>query len=207
MDPIIPEPILTRAWTLQKTYMSPRLLIFGNESVSWECRECLITYKGAQFGEISPSLLSLCSSFPLHRNEDKSDDIYRFWDQARMKYSTRSLTCAKDKLNAIGAVASKIARTTRWTYMAGLWKEHLADELLWAYTDPDNLEPDPEDYPFFKTATARSAARVAPSSTELGKRCWWVYLPHSYACPASDFWIRASGLSNRTWRKGTIWIS
>ncbi|KAJ0421411.1 heterokaryon incompatibility protein-domain-containing protein [Aspergillus carlsbadensis] len=158
----ITEPIMTRAWTVQEFHLSRRKLIFGISGVEWECIYSNFSFRADNPNQrSSPSLLSVCSA-----SETRHEEIYTLWEHMRLEYSSRGLTFAGDKLNAIGAVASKIAQATGWTYVAGLWKEHLTKDLLWAYNRPDQLfqvELDPDAYPFLKSAKARDADRVAPS--------------------------------------------
>lgn len=153
------DPIYDRAWTLQEQLLSPRLLLFENGGVSWECVECHITYQGAA-ARTEAHLLSLCRA--ADRRSD--DSIYFRWAQIRGRYCYKNLTFFEDKLNALSAVASEISRATGWTYLAGLWKEHLLDDLLWCYRNrKDYWEVDPSEYPILKSAKARAAEHVAPS--------------------------------------------
>jgi hypothetical protein len=179
-DPSRPDnPIYSRAWTLQEQLLSPRLLLFEHGGVSWECIEARITYQGPAVRNEVP-LLSLCTA----TNKNMDDSVYSRWLQIRYNYCGRSLSFLGDKLDALSAVASEISRTTGWTYMAGLWKEHLIEDLLWCYHNPKTfgkIEIEPNEYPILKSTRARAAERIAPSwswasvvegaiaSTDIGK--------------------------------------
>ncbi|KAL2838039.1 heterokaryon incompatibility protein-domain-containing protein [Aspergillus pseudoustus] len=127
IQPFLNEPILSRAWCLQEDIMSYRRLFFTTESISWHYMECIIDYNG--IGEpYLPPFLSFCRAAT--KSECDSNEIYARWVNIRTEYCARILTYAGDKLNAISAVASEVARTTVWTYLAGLWRECLADDLL-----------------------------------------------------------------------------
>ncbi|PLN78625.1 HET-domain-containing protein [Aspergillus taichungensis] len=127
------EPILLRAWTLQESTMSPRRLFFASDGVSWECTECVITYLGAS-PIFDTDFLSLCKR--ASRYKGGHSELYSRWLNLREEYCARALTFSSDKLNAFSAVASEIARTTGWTYLGGLWKEYLVDDLLWRCNPP-----------------------------------------------------------------------
>lgn len=46
-------------------------------------------------------------------------------------FSPRKLTLSRDKLTALGGIASRLHQLTQWKYLAGLWQENLEQELLW----------------------------------------------------------------------------
>jgi hypothetical protein len=48
------------------------------------------------------------------------------------QYSTRKLTIDSDKLPALSGLANLIAMKTGDTYLAGLWKSNLLNDLNWA---------------------------------------------------------------------------
>ncbi|KFY86241.1 hypothetical protein V500_07775 [Pseudogymnoascus sp. VKM F-4518 (FW-2643)] len=153
------NPIYSRAWTLQEQLLSHRLLVFEMGGVSWECNEQRNTYRGPVSRDEQP-LLSLCRA----GSGANIAAIYQRWLEIRSDYCGRNMTVLSDKLNAISAVASEISRSKGWTYLAGLWSEHLIDELLWVYANPKAVRHrNKDDYPILRSQRARAATRVAPS--------------------------------------------
>lgn len=153
------EPIFQRAWTYQEQLLSHRTLLFEQGGVAWECLEERRTYRGVATMEEAPFLR-------LIDTDDGMDGqaIYEQWRSIRMNYCRRELSFLGDKLNAISALASEISRVTGWVYMAGLWKEHLIDELLWCHVNSKGFEDRlPSDYPILRSNKARAAEVVAPS--------------------------------------------
>ncbi len=52
------------------------------------------------------------------------------WNQLLFTYTLRSLTEEKDKLIAISAVAKEIQPLMHGEYLAGIWRTHMAIDLL-----------------------------------------------------------------------------
>ncbi|CAK7201826.1 hypothetical protein SEUCBS139899_004541 [Sporothrix eucalyptigena] len=53
------------------------------------------------------------------------------WTVAVQEYSKRELSFEEDKLPAIGGLASWLAKETNDQYFAGVWKEHVFQDILW----------------------------------------------------------------------------
>jgi hypothetical protein len=53
------------------------------------------------------------------------------WGEIVKDYSSRKLTFGRDKLPALAGLAQKVQTATKHTYVAGLWLETLAWDLLW----------------------------------------------------------------------------
>jgi hypothetical protein len=47
------------------------------------------------------------------------------------EYSRRKLTYPEDKLSALSGLAGLLAKETRDTYLAGIWANHLPEDLFW----------------------------------------------------------------------------
>lgn len=153
------EPIFQRAWTHQEQLLSHRTLLFEQGGVAWECLEERRTYSGVTpLGDAS--FLRLIDTV----SGVNGQAIYERWRSIRMDYCRRELSFLGDKLNAISALASEISRATGWVYIAGLWREHLIDELLWCHINSKRFEDRlPSDYPILRSTKARAAETVAPS--------------------------------------------
>lgn len=122
-----------------------------------------MTYQGVstypQYPLQTP-LLSLCRS----KEADTELTLHTRWHQALLNYTQRNLGFLSDKLNAVSAVAAEIAQSTGWEYWAGLWKEHMVEDLLWSYLHPkEGWKLVPEDYPILRSDRAKAAGYLAPS--------------------------------------------
>ncbi|OAL26374.1 hypothetical protein AYO22_04292 [Fonsecaea multimorphosa] len=139
-------PLDSRGWVLQEYMLARRTLNFGKKMIYWDCLTMLAsepTPDGAKTGEIginddgdfvqrfkagiSGELRGLKE--PLSRD---SQAFSRIWFLAVEAYTRRKLTFEKDRLTAIAGLAIEYQKVTGDVYLAGLWKRHLLDGLLWS---------------------------------------------------------------------------
>lgn len=144
------EPINGRAWTFEERLLSPRYLMYGNR-VLWQCRSAMHSDGGTQDWSFSPYVQEIHRlSVKLGRVIEEADaastpsisgaEFQKLWYSIVAEYSSRDLTRPRDKLVAIGAVASELSRAVgRNVYLAGLWANTLIHDLLWS-THP-HLDP------------------------------------------------------------------
>lgn len=62
---------------------------------------------------------------------DPSLDAFSMWGQLVERFSPGHLTYATDKLIALSAIASEMQGYIKSEYLAGMWRQHLAYQLLW----------------------------------------------------------------------------
>lgn len=130
-----------RGWACQERFLSPRTLHFGARQLFWECRE---SSQCEQFPLRMPRqvILSQSIGIALHvrgsemrRNAnmtvDSSLDAFNIWNMMVGRYSSCALTYENDKLMAIAGLASKMEKEIKGQYLTGLWRKHLAYQLLW----------------------------------------------------------------------------
>ena len=143
------DPINLRAWTLQEKVMSTRSLIYAYDGLKWVCRTCEKNLNGPPG---APELFQFV--LPREKLSASGDPeeiavLRESWTNIWSEYTERKLTYGRDKLPAISAVAFEVAKATGWTYIAGLWKEHLFVDLHW-HSNPHSefilLMPRPTDY-------------------------------------------------------------
>lgn len=144
------EPINGRAWTFEERLLSPRYLMFGNR-VLWQCRSAMHCDGGTQDWSFSPYVQDIHRlSVKLSRLNEETDagsapsmsggEFQKLWYSVVAEYSSRELTRPRDKLVAIGAVASDLSIAVGQNiYLAGLWANTLIHDLLWS-THP-HLDP------------------------------------------------------------------
>ena len=143
---IVDEPLIRRAWVVQERLLAPRVLHFGSKQLFWECSERdasedfptglpLVLVRSDQqslfkfFDEIVLRLVESSHPSPAHA----------VWQRALSSYTHASLTKSEDKLIALAGIASELSSNfADGHYVAGLWKEYLATELLW-YVDFDTI--------------------------------------------------------------------
>ncbi|KAF4627528.1 hypothetical protein G7Y89_g10626 [Cudoniella acicularis] len=137
LDPIRPStqcPIRARGWTFQEELLSRRYLSFETTQTYLRCGSLLHHECGRQ-----EDLLSVSSPFMEGEQLLKQKD----WFEILVRYSSRSLTLASDKLPALSGLAHEYQ--LRWgdEYVAGMWKKDLWKSLLWRRNEKYNL-PEPK---------------------------------------------------------------
>lgn len=150
IDPIAKEPLSTRGWTLQERLLSPRTVHFATDQLYFECEtefvsECGWTIPNAQFS-LGNCLRTQTIAFEEHgtstnrgvsfivgkdANERGSPRQQYGWLSLVEQYSKRYLTVADDKLSALAGVARVLAEETGGQYLAGLWSDHLHEDMFW----------------------------------------------------------------------------
>ncbi|KAJ4988196.1 heterokaryon incompatibility protein [Stagonosporopsis vannaccii] len=123
-------PLTSRAWALQEHALSTRVLHYTATELMFECRT---------------SYRSVASK--------NANAIWTAWHRIVEQYSARKLTMSGDKLPAISGIASKIRKATNSEYIAGLWKNNLAFDLLWQRAAPTSYD---EEYHALETWRAPS---------------------------------------------------
>jgi hypothetical protein len=148
-DPLSEAPLNTRGWTLQERLLSPRTIHYSTDQMYWECRQSLLAEDGARFIPCFSNLdaVSHLQQLPFDEHGlttmyisgiagDVPDyELYGRWRGGWLaqiqNYSQRKLTFETDKLPALSGLARKLAAITNDTYWAGLWREHIIEDLHW----------------------------------------------------------------------------
>jgi hypothetical protein len=99
-----------RAWATQEWLLARRMVFYTRRCIAWSCKVITLRETGASFHTTA-------------RNTK--------WKFIVEKYSTRSLTKATDRLIALEGVRSSLQKRLDDTYLLGLWKSALPDQLLW----------------------------------------------------------------------------
>jgi len=133
------EPLHERGWVMQERMLSPRSLFYGSLGMYWECVEqeatsmitrkiSIVTVKNAVHQACNPTVSGIF------------DDSYRafwgWWKEIISSYSPCGLTHGTDKLVAIQGIVKLVKSKTGMHNIAGLWREYLLPELLWAAEKP-----------------------------------------------------------------------
>lgn len=143
----------TRAWVLQESLLSRRILHFGTFQILWECKTgkaCEVhptgLYEGhSGFGpKTTIQKVQQLGPFITEGLGDSSDErvavefsqqheAHKQWKEIVDNYTARQLTFGSDKLVAISACARRFQEANLESdYLAGLWRKDLAFQLLWS---------------------------------------------------------------------------
>lgn len=131
------EPVNTRAWTLQERLLSPRLLLYGTNTLQYQCQEHTVNLgnsihipSGLTSWRLPSSYLHLGRTMVSGAAEIQSAS--RTWAYIISMYSQRQLTKITDKLIALAGIAELFHAKLRTKYLAGLWSgDFLPRLLLW----------------------------------------------------------------------------
>jgi hypothetical protein len=205
---LIHMPLTSRGWVLQEEVLAPRTIYFGSRQVLWNClpfRACE-TYPSMQpkrsvTMEKSPTdketflhdeelepITSWLSFVKTHSdqaisrglalNEVDRKILYKVWTDFVAHYSLRQLTFTVDKLLAIAGVSKLFSTVMRDDFIAGLWRQHLMEGLLW--------------YIRVNTRTTRPSEYRAPTWSWASKDGYVIH-----AEPYTASWIVARALDVR----------
>ncbi|KAH6854019.1 heterokaryon incompatibility protein-domain-containing protein [Chaetomium sp. MPI-CAGE-AT-0009] len=155
--------LATRGWALQEQLLASRIIHFTDSELIWGCSAGLQSESGRTSYLQLMDLTHLVTNgnaarLPVVRRDtgdSRADQninnflqakgtasLYWVWRQIVTDYSRRHLTRAEDKLVALSGVAkvfaSRLAINPEDSYLAGLWKDALMQDLLWEVTEPSS---------------------------------------------------------------------
>lgn len=166
-------PLNTRAWVFQERILARRNLIFGACEVVFECCRGIASEQYPR--GIPPQLRSHAHFRGVRPDVDGrriltrkygvghmsgEEEAFCLWNHLVEQYSKAQLTIGTDRLVALSALASEIAKHLKSPYMAGLWSKHLPFQLLWEPVDREkNQRPATYIAPSWSWACATSSVR------------------------------------------------
>lgn len=150
------EPLHHRAWTMQETILSPRILLFSKYQLFFVCQEQAQQDGGIDdwnaYAEASrfhrlwgprdsskaPTKRAI-SDFELYFRPLASQDtnnleepsLQTTWERIMQDYSRRGISVPSDKLPALSSLATIFSQRTNLDYVAGMWKQWFPGALLW----------------------------------------------------------------------------
>ena len=126
-------PLLKRGWVTQETMLAPRTLFCGEQELVWYCRTSSACQCSAQDND--EAFYSINTKLPRINELQKflnGPKLVKMWYDIVDVYSTTCLTYPSDKLVAIDGIASYMQGLRNCEYLAGLWADSLALDLLWS---------------------------------------------------------------------------
>ncbi|KAF2126053.1 HET-domain-containing protein [Dothidotthia symphoricarpi CBS 119687] len=160
------SPLRFRAWTLQESALSRRIVYFAKTQLLWQCREFKAT---AQLPWVEKRLEgeSNLTPWPLDAYMTPGGPVSHSerWYRLVEDYSLRTLTYATDKLPALSGLAKGYVGGGQ--YGAGIWGAHFPGALLWQTTDEHACRHPPEDYIAPSWSWASTSGRVSYDSQRL----------------------------------------
>ncbi|KAI0642051.1 heterokaryon incompatibility protein-domain-containing protein [Trametes meyenii] len=152
-DPIVVhEPVDQRAWCLEERLLSPRKLVYANNTLQYHCQSSITcvgnTISRPQFSAMRLQDVMFLSDEAIEghlSSESRRFNVWRFlrwsWSDILTNYTRRIVTKPRDKLTALSGVAEQFHRVLRYAegveprktnrYLAGLWEHTFLHDLLW----------------------------------------------------------------------------
>jgi Heterokaryon incompatibility protein (HET) len=186
-------PVYSRGWCLQELILSSRTLIFDPDGIRWECLAGHCTERSLTGGTERHSRPVRTLQNVINRNNTPTGDMFDLlgddlslrsmcWQSIVRDYTSRSLTQYSDKLIALAGVADAMQRRTSNQYLAGLWKDNLYTDLLWAVLHRDDAIAGQSTVAVHDPPPYRMPDSVAPSWSWAS-----VNVRVEYQAPASTF--------------------
>ena len=145
----ITAPLNTRAWTVQETMLSTRVLMYADTELRWACLEttaceCHPHMRSRDDESMDPAMHAVSQKFD-------QGTLYRDWYKRLNTYTERSLTMERDIFPAIAGIAKRMQKLLGDEYVAGLWKRDIRKGLSWTCeqvrgTDEEILPKRPTAY-------------------------------------------------------------
>ena len=133
-------PLNRRAWVLQERLLAPRTAHFAYDQIWWECR-CTRASETMPTGVPNAASDDVNPILRVFEDLDPDDRVgsNAKWLKWVKEYTTKNMTNDSDKLAALAGIASSVQGRLQWPkeeYLAGLWSQDLAVNLLWALNGP-----------------------------------------------------------------------
>jgi len=171
------DPLDQRGWALQEKELARRWFSYSAAETQWRCRT-LQTCECCTVPSSSQAFL-WDSARPIQELHDR-------WHVIVQEYTSRKLTQPTDKFPALIGVANKFRELTQATYLAGLWKENIVNDLAWKRGSDSQFYPPPLSLaPSFSWASISGMVSYQPTrSSYSGTRTYHAQLIGSSASTA-----------------------
>ena len=161
------DPLESRGWCFQESRLSRRMVSFTSEELQWQCRKSRYCECGDPVTDDMNKMLIYEGMKPI-----KELSAHRLWGRLLQRYTRTKLTMSKDRLVALAGLASRIALFTKSTYVAGLWRNSLASNLLWKSKSPSRLFSKNYLAPTFSWASVDSPVEMVELLEDAGPDEW-----------------------------------
>ena len=138
-------PLLDRGWAFQEILLAPRTLHFEQAELSWSC----YAQSACECNSAASNLQKIKYAQALRDPTADCEKLAYQWRDLAVGYTSKALSQTTDKLPALSGLAQQFQRRFQQlgkddTYLAGLWRSSLLDDMMW-YVTPRNrpLQPKP----------------------------------------------------------------
>ncbi|RSL85526.1 hypothetical protein CEP51_003296 [Fusarium floridanum] len=136
-------PLLSRAWVFQERLLCSRNIYYGQDRLLWECCEGLEDEFSGRLMDSPRSKSRFHSVFAgiqgSSRGREHDESFKGQWSLLVEEYRLANLTFEKDRVIAFAGIVKAVQSQTKFTYLAGIWKEFAELDLLWVFHPPSPL--------------------------------------------------------------------
>lgn len=138
-------PLLSRAWCYQERMLSPRVLHFVDQEMSWECRQGAWCECGEARGTLADksTFETKLINLERHLSDGDPDNGKRSpasrkigsdtpWSYILLNFPRLKLSFSGDLFPSLAGLARRVQETTGDVYLAGLWKSNFLYQLSWS---------------------------------------------------------------------------
>ncbi|KAM6511367.1 hypothetical protein FALCPG4_016372 [Fusarium falciforme] len=118
----------TRAWAMQESFLSTRVVQFTPSDITWECDGMAVSEDGFESHE--PSRPSFTAWININAYYQRMA-IWKLWTRVVEDFTGRDITYATDRLPALSGMASRFQSIIFGRYLAGIWESYLIEGLSW----------------------------------------------------------------------------
>ncbi|KAF5641347.1 hypothetical protein F25303_6877 [Fusarium sp. NRRL 25303] len=168
-DAVLAQPLFRRGWVFQEWILSPRTIHVARDQLWWTSASDMTsggfaaneTCEGFDF-DVHREYIHTMAPGTLYSMESQSEESLQLvWHTLLQEYMSRSLTFESDRLVAFAGIASFYqthAKIKANSYLAGIWRHVLLQDLLWTISEGRKVSP-PQNY----RAPSWSWASVEPA--------------------------------------------
>ncbi len=170
------EPINLRAWKLQETLLSRRVLFCASYTLQYQCQTPVLNLRNSLFSlagqDRLPSYFFAPREPQLRLTPVRLLGVLNQWASVLAAYTRRSMTNTEDKLIALAGIAEFFSNLLRTPYVAGLWEAHVFWQIKWR-ASTECLKPQPKFYraPSWSWDSIDSQLWYNPASDRIPYRC------------------------------------
>lgn len=133
---ILDAPLHNRGWVFQERLLSPRTLYFVSDQIMWECfeeekSESLPTRLHHRKLTKDIDRLKVVISAKRSHEPQTAPKTLELWNELVQNYSSCNFTKPQDKLYAFAGIAKTFQRVTSDTYLGGVWRSRVIEQLDW----------------------------------------------------------------------------
>ncbi|KAJ4133477.1 hypothetical protein NW768_005063 [Fusarium equiseti] len=174
-DEVLAKPLFRRGWTFQEWILSPATIHVARDQLWWTSASNMKsqgyaaneTCEGYDF-EVDRNHIHTMAPGSLYAIANKSTEAPpRVWHNLLQEYMSRDLTFESDRLVAFAGIATlyqRFAQIPPGSYLAGIWRQDLLQDLLWTIANGRKVLP-----PQLYRSPSWSWASVEPAQNWAGK--------------------------------------